>query len=90
MIHASTLCIVWCQGRASIAEPCIVLVPRLATGKQFYLYSLLLVTFSNSDRMRFHVNSNMVAALNRIENEVCRVQQEVKKQKLTLIDMLKK
>jgi hypothetical protein len=40
--------------------------------------------------MKFDVGDNMVAALSSIENEVYRVQQKVKKQQLTLMDMWKK
>jgi len=40
--------------------------------------------------MRLSVINNMMAALSIIENEMYRVHQKVKKQKLTLKDMWKK
>ena len=40
--------------------------------------------------MKFDVNTNTMAAVISIENEVYGVQQKVKKQQLTLMDMWKK
>jgi Mg2+ and Co2+ transporter CorA len=40
--------------------------------------------------MKFDVSDNTMAVLSSIENEVYRVEQKVKKQQLTLMDMWKK
>jgi len=59
-------------------------------GKHFYLGNFFLVTVCYSDHVRFSVINNMMAALSNIENEMYRVHQIVKKQKLTLVDMWRK